>query len=294
MGKKSPAEQQMATTAVGARSWSSRLVRTLSQLQRTGNLDEIASAFVEGLCELFQARAVLWWSYDLREQTLALDAAGCRNEQDMPEIVLPRGEDFLSSVLEHDQPQLFEGIPLPEPIKQRIDPHGSMTTLGVRVGSVPRPHGILLVILPGRSSLALHEMETLSLLASAWARSLDGTLLKQELQAQVHRLLLLHDLSRILQGSQPLEERLQKLVDTLTHAFDARFGHIMLYNSRQRRLTSSYGPSTRTTVAPRARAWAILAGSRSDGMKTTARRPSAAAAAATAAERFPVEAQARV
>src|SRR3989304_776153 len=48
----------------------------------------------------------------------------------------------------------------------------------------------------------------------------------------------------------------------------------------------------RRTTAPGARTCSLLAGSRSAGTNTTARRPSDAAAAAVAPARFPVEAQA--
>src|SRR6476620_3448130 len=56
--------------------------------------------------------------------------------------------------------------------------------------------------------------------------------------------------------------------------------------SRHRRLTSSYVPSTGTTVAPYARAWSTLAGSRSAGMNTKAGSPAAAAAAAAGLPAF--------
>src|SRR4029453_18737662 len=63
--------------------------------------------------------------------------------------------------------------------------------------------------------------------------------------------------------------------------------------SRHKRLTSSYVPSMGTTVAAYDSACSTLALSRSAGMQTYAGSPPAAAAAAVAPARLPVEAHAR-
>src|SRR4030095_9244928 len=64
--------------------------------------------------------------------------------------------------------------------------------------------------------------------------------------------------------------------------------------SMEGRLAWSEEPSTATAVAPKAAAEVTLPASRSAGITTTHSRPWAAAAAAVAPARFPVEAQATV
>ncbi len=219
------------------RSYTSLLIQALSHLHTAGGADDILQGFLEDVLGLLRARAVLWWSYDLREEELVLERqAGLEGIGDEP-VRLSGTEGFVFEILHSGEPQVLEG----EEVAEGLDGHpgvgpGPHTALGIRVGSEERPHGVLLALFPTGASMAIQEMETLQLLGAALGRAIDGTLLREELQTQVRRLLLLHDLSRILQSDRRLDERLDELVGALTNDFHAHFGYIMLYDEREDRL----------------------------------------------------------
>jgi len=78
-------------------------------------------------------------------------------------------------------------------------------------------------------------METVELLASELGRVLGVQNLQEALLTQFQRLQLLQSLSRILQSKdEPLELRLQRLVQSFSDAFHANFGHIFLADEEGR------------------------------------------------------------
>jgi diguanylate cyclase (GGDEF)-like protein len=102
--------------------------------------------------------------------------------------------------------------------------------MGVRVGSAERPHGVLLALFAQGGSLAVGLTGLFELLAGALSRAWNASLMRRELRSQVERFLLLHDLSRILQSEATIEDRLLRLVESLTTAFQARLGYVMIHD----------------------------------------------------------------
>ena len=219
------------------RSYTSMLIQALSHLHTAGGADDILEGFLEDVRALLNARGVLWWRYDLRTEALILDRRSGQESEGGGSVRLSGNEGFAFEVLHSGDPQVFQGEDLEGELGTYLETEEKpLTTLGVRVGSEERPHGVLLALFPRGASLAVQEMETLQLLAAALGRAIDGSLLREELQTQVRRLLLLHDLSRILQSDRKLDERLADLVKALTRDFDAHFGYIMIYDRPSDRL----------------------------------------------------------
>ncbi|MFO7768365.1 MAG: diguanylate cyclase [bacterium] len=225
------------TAERSTRSYTSLLIQALSHLHSAGGAEDILQGFLEDVRVLLHARAVLWWRYDLRREDLVLDRQSGPEDPPPESIRLPGSRGFAQEILHSGTPQVFQGEALDEGLASSLgENRGTLTTLGIRVGSEQRPHGVMLALFPRGASLAVQEMETFQLLGSALGRSIDGSLLREELQTQVRRLLLLHDLSRILQSDRTLDECLDELVHALTRDFHAHFGYIMLYDDREERL----------------------------------------------------------
>jgi diguanylate cyclase (GGDEF)-like protein len=210
------------------------LIRALSLLHGTQDTPDALRAFINEVEGLLQATGVLWLESDPGTSALTLKYfAG-----DFPDLeeglVLAEWDSYFQSVLEGGGPQVLEGKAIQEQLPEAVASHPDVeTVLATRVGSSDRPHGVLVSLLPGGSVLAISRMEMLGLLGSALDRALNNYLLREELENQVDRFLLLHDLSRILQSDEPLDERLTELVENLTRSFGARFGYIMLFNEEK-------------------------------------------------------------
>ena len=213
------------------RAYTSRLVTALSHLHGVTDVATAVAGFVEEIRGLFQATGVLWLAHDRSDATLRLDCFSGPFKGLKRGLVLAEWDSYFQSLLEGEGPQVLEGKALKDQLPAEAGEHPDVVTaLGVRIGTPTRPLGVLVALLPTGATLAVREMEALELLGFALERALSGHALQEELHNQVSRFLLLHDLSRILQSDDPLEERLQGLVSNLKEAFGARFGYIMLYN----------------------------------------------------------------
>ncbi len=173
--------------------------------------------------------AVIWWEYDRSEDVLVLSATSGDFGTADTGISISANEGLAGAVLRDGGIQVLEGTALAGNLPDIIASlEGVETALVVRVGTGIRPLGILFALYPSAASLAMQQKEIIELVASALGQALEGNLLRGEVEDQFQRLLLLQNLSQILQSKLPMEVRLKRLVDNLTEAFRAQFCHIIL------------------------------------------------------------------
>ncbi len=181
--------------------------------------------------------AVTWWEYERSDETLLLSAVSEGFGAPGTNISISAKDGLAGAVLRDGGIQILEGTAmagnLPDIISSLEDLE---TALVIRVGTDIRPLGILIALYPSSASLAMQQKEIIELIASALGRALEANLLSEEVEIQYQRLLLLQNFSQLLQSGQPMEVRLKRLVDNLTEAFRARFGHIILSEERGERL----------------------------------------------------------
>lgn len=225
------------TSKKNRRTYTNLLVEALAHLHGSGDVHSSLVEFLKDVQKLFNASGVLWWEYNQEEDTLKLVSFAGPFSKECTELTIPASEGLTGAVLKSGDSQVLEGPAVSDNLPAEI---GSVTgvesALGVRVGSDARLLGVLISLFPSAASLALQQMETMELLASALGSALEGSLLQWELQEQFQRLLLLQDLSRILQSNQSMGERLERLVSTLCEAFNARFGYILLADDKNEKL----------------------------------------------------------
>ncbi|MFC1544153.1 diguanylate cyclase [Gemmatimonadota bacterium] len=221
-----------------SKTFTGRLIRTLSYLHSGMGSQDALAGYLSGLRDLFGATAVLWFRYDRLEEALILEHHTSPLEELEEGLVLRDWASFFQALLVDEGAQVIEGEALseqlPAQLGKRMDVHSAF---GVRVGGSGRPHGVLVMLLPFAAALVLKDLPNFAFLALALDRALSSYALREELQNQVDRFLLLHDLSQTLQGEAPIEERLTSLVDNLKHALGAHFGYVMLYDEEEGYLT---------------------------------------------------------
>jgi len=212
------------------RDFTTHLLQALGRLHGAEDAWDVIGDYIEDVAHLLDAAAVLWWSWDPRKERLRLEAATGRLAR-LTGLEVPADGGFLNAVRQGSGPQLLEGPSLGRELPDGLGRHlEAECAIGVRAGSQERPHGVLLVMLPTAPTLAVRATELLDLLGEALGRAWNASLLRRELRSQVDRFLLLHDLSRILQSDEGLEERLRRLVEALTRAFQARLGYVMIHD----------------------------------------------------------------
>ena len=217
------------TNGQNRRTFSNLLVNTLSHLNSGSDTDLSLEEFLSGIRELFGLTGILWWEIDRSGKFLSLASYVGPFDPDPADMDIPAKDEFLKVVIEGSTPQVLEGPALRESLPESIISNKEVeTALGVRVGSKDRPFGILIALFPSGASLALQQMETAQLLATELGRTLRAQSLHEEVQTQFNRLKLLQGLSRILQSDEPIDERLHDLIESLTSAFDANYGHVVL------------------------------------------------------------------
>jgi diguanylate cyclase (GGDEF)-like protein len=218
------------STNKGTREFTSWLLQALGRLHGAEDAWEVMPAFTADVHQLLDAVAVLWWNWDPRTERLKLQAASGHSVDQTGLEHAPEG-DFLAAVLAEPGPQILEGESLVRELPPEIDAGTEVrSVLGVRVGSAERPHGVLLALFAQGGSLAVGLTGLFELLAGALSRAWNASLMRRELRSQVERFLLLHDLSRILQSEDPIEQRLHRLMESLTTAFQARLGYVMIHD----------------------------------------------------------------
>ena len=211
------------------RSYTNRLVEALSHLHGPGGVPVSLDKFLAGVQVLFQATGVLWWEYRLRDRLLKLQAVSGEFEPGWENFTDEENQGLAGLVFSSGESQVLEGEAIKAGLPESIADHPDVeTAVAIRVDSGDRPLGVLVVLFGGRATLAMQQMETMVLLGRALGRAVESRILQDELAEQFRRLLLLHDLSSILQSKRPLSMRLDKLVETLSQAFGARYGHILL------------------------------------------------------------------
>ncbi len=152
------------------------------------------------------------------------------------DLSLSIDEGLIGATLREGGIQVLEGSALAASLPDSLLPADVASALAVRIDFGTRPLGVLLSLHSSAASLAMQQHEIMELIAAALGRALEGSLLREEAERQYQRLILLQDLSQILQSTQPMEVRLKRLVDNLTEAFGARFGHILLREDRGEKL----------------------------------------------------------
>ncbi len=218
-----------AFTPENTRAYTSRLVEALSYLHGPGVVAASIEDFLHGVQDLFQASGVLWWEYAVRDRILTLSVLAGSFDPGWEGTRAAYGEGLAGVVFTDGDPQILEGEALRASLPPVIAAHPEVeTAVGIRVGSGDHPLGVLVILFPARATMAMQQMETMILLSRALGRAIESRILQDELSEQFRRLLLLHDLSSILQSKRPLEMRLEKLIETLSQAFSARYGHILL------------------------------------------------------------------
>ncbi len=216
-------------SAEDTRAYTNRLVEALSHLHGSGGVAASIEEFLRGVQELFQATGVLWWEYSQSEQCLNLQGVSGEFPPGWEKASVPEDEGLVGIVFASGEAQIVEGEAVKTGLPPAIADHPEVrSAVGIRVGSGERGLGVLVVLFGARAATAMQQMETMVLLARALGRTIESRALQDELAKQFHRLLLLHDLSGILQSKRPLPMRLDKLVETLSQAFGARYGHILL------------------------------------------------------------------
>ncbi len=217
------------TNGQDRRTFTNLLVSALSHLHSGGDTAVSLREFLSDMRELFQVTGVLWWELDRSRQSLSLVSYTGPFDAGGEGLTISATHGFTGAVLESATPQVLEGPALKDNLPESFTSHEEVeTALGVRVSSRERPTGVLVTLFPSGASLAMQQMETVQLLASELGRALGVQHLREELQTQFKRLKLLQGLSRILQSDDPIEERLHRLIESLTGAFDASYGHIIL------------------------------------------------------------------
>ncbi|MFC1545736.1 diguanylate cyclase [Gemmatimonadota bacterium] len=202
-----------------------------------GDVRALLGHFLSDIENLFRAMAVTWWEYDHSDEVLLLSAVSDGFGTDGTGFSIAANDGLAGAVLRDGGIQVLEGSALAGNLPHIISSHEDLeTALVVRVGTGIRPLGILIALYPSAASLAMQQKEIVELVAAALGRALEGNLLREEVENQFQRLLLLQDSSQILQSGQPMDVRLKRLVDNLTGAFRAQFGHIILSEERGERL----------------------------------------------------------
>ncbi|MFC1628993.1 diguanylate cyclase [Gemmatimonadota bacterium] len=178
-----------------------------------------------------------WWEYERSDEALLLSIASDGFGVTNRDISISANEGLAGAVLRDGGIQVLEGSAMAGNLPDIIASHDKLeTALAIRVGTDIRPLGILIALYPSAASLAMQQKEMIELVAAALGRALEANLLREELEIQFQRMLMLQNFSQILQSGQPMEVRLKRLVDNLTEAFRARFGHIILAEERGERL----------------------------------------------------------
>ncbi|MFC1559085.1 diguanylate cyclase, partial [Gemmatimonadota bacterium] len=215
------------------RTYTKVLIEVLSHLYEEGDVRTFLGQFLSDTEDLFRAMAVTWWEFEPHENVLLLSAVSDGFEAIDTESSIPAEEGLTGAVLRDGGVQVLEGTAivgnLPEIITSQQDLE---TAIVIRVGTGIRPLGILIALFPSPASLAMQQKEIIELVAAALGRALEGNLLREEVEIQFQRLVLLQNFSQLLQSEQPLEIRLKRLVDNLTEAFRAQYGHIIMFEER--------------------------------------------------------------
>jgi diguanylate cyclase (GGDEF)-like protein len=217
------------------RTFTNLLVSALSSLHSgEGGADSIEE-FLEGIRELFQVAGVLWWELDPNKENLFLTSFAGPFDSDIAGLSIPATEGFAGAVLEYGTPQVLEGTALTSDLPEAVTKDMEVeTALGICVGQQEESYGMLITLFPSGASLALQQMETVQLLAAELGRALGTRRLSAELSANIKRMELLQGLSQILQSDEPIDKRLHHHIEALTAAFDASYGHILLFDENER------------------------------------------------------------
>ena len=203
--------------------------------------------FLDGIRELFQVTGVLWWTLDRERENLVLTSFSDPFGPELEGLTIQATGGFAEAVLQCETPQILEGSALIHELPEAIIAHkGIETALGVCVSRDGQPFGILIALSPSGASLALQQMETVHLLAAELGRALGTWQLREELGNQFKRMELLQGLSQILQSDDPIDQRLHKHIDVLTAAFNASYGHILLFDEKKNAL--KFRASSGTTL----------------------------------------------
>jgi len=216
------------------RTYTNLLVSALSCLHSGKEPDISMLEFLDGIRELFQVTGVLWWALDPERKNLVLTSYSGSFDPKVEGLTMQATDGFAGAVLQSGTPQILEGSALIYELPEELTAHKEIeTALGVCVGRGERPFGILIALSPSGASLALQQMETVQLLAAELGRALGTWQLKAELGTQFKRMELLQGLSQILQSDDPIDQRLHKHIDALTAAFNASYGHILLFDENE-------------------------------------------------------------
>lgn len=213
------------------------LVSALSCLYSGKESNISMQAFLDGIQELFQVTGVLWWVLDRERKNLVLTSLSKPFDPELEGLTIQAAGGFAGAVLQSGTPQVLEGSALIPELPEAITAHKEIeTALGVCVSQGEQPIGMLIALFPAGASLAQHQIETVQLLAAELGRALGTWQLRAELGTQFKRMELLQGLSQILQSDDPIDERLQKHIDTLSAAFNASYGHILLFDENTNNL----------------------------------------------------------
>jgi len=204
------------------------LVEALAHLYDQGDVQASLPDFLDKIEELFRARAVTWWVHDGTEAELVLSAASGGYDPIDRDASISADDGLMGAALREKGLQFLEGASLAGNLPDHLLPEDVVTAMAVRIDYGHRHPGVLLTIHSSAASPVTRQPEIIKLMAAALGRALEGNLLREKSEKQLMRLLLLQDLSRILQSRQPMETRLKRLMDNLTEAFGASFGHILL------------------------------------------------------------------
>ncbi len=216
------------------RTFTNLLVSALSCLHSRKEPDISMQEFLDGIRELFQVTGVLWWELDRERKSLVLTSYSGPFDSKVKGLTIQADDGFAGAVLQCGTPQVLEGSALVYELPEALTAHKEIeTALGVCVDQDGEPFGILIALSPSGASLALQMMETVQLLAAELGRALGTWRLRAELGAQFKRMELLQGLSQILQSDDPVDLRLHKHIDALTAAFNASYGHILLFDENE-------------------------------------------------------------